>query len=309
MSGLAGPCWGMGVQESGKRAAAAVLECVVLATLLAACAEATNGAGSGRPGQAPGDSASQKESSTETQRGDASQLVLAPMPDPMSVAAGLGPCSVPSDAGVADNDAGVEVALGSGDLTVLLVFDKSTSMDWPWDHRSRWYAASDAMLAAMEPYLDNLTIAAVMFPQLALCEVAPVEHEVQFDYQPGHQFVHSWLERVCHPHDAWGTPLELAMRHADHAIEQAHDLGLLEDRFRVMLVTDGEPNCEDDPETMVGYAERWQGLGVDTHVIGLPGSESAAALLDQIAEAGGTQAHVSPGTPDEFGDAVQAVLE
>jgi len=218
-------------------------------------------------------------------------------------------CAIDDDAGLADTDAGVDVALGTGDLTVLLVFDKSTSMDLQWDDRTRWHAASDAMLGAMQPYVSNLTMGAVMFPQIELCMVAPIEDAVQLDYQPGAQFIESWLQRVCHPHDPWGTPLQLALQHADAALDRAEALGLLEDRFRVLVVTDGEPTCEDDPAVIADYPRRWLERGVDTHVIGLPGSETATMLLDSIAEAGGTGTHQSPGTPEQLADYLALVLE
>jgi hypothetical protein len=206
-------------------------------------------------------------------------------------------------------DAAVEIELGAGDLTLLVVFDKSTSMDWFWDHRTRWQAASDAMVAGMAPYLDNLTIGAILFPQLAECSSAPLTHEVQIDYAPGHEFMATWLARVCWPKTAWGTPLERAFDFADQAISDASELGLLQDRFRVMVVTDGEPNCGDSPERLVQYAASWRQLGVETYVLGLPGSQQAAELLDAIALAGGTEQHQSPGDPTELQRAVDVIAK
>jgi hypothetical protein len=197
-------------------------------------------------------------------------------------------------------DSGVHLELGSGDLTVLVVFDKSTSMDWRWDHRTRWEAASEALVAAIAPNAPNLTVAAVLFPQGGYCSVSPLGSTDQIGYRPGQAFLNEWLSRACWPRQAWGTPLGLAMHEANAAIDQAARLGLLDDRFRIMVVTDGEPTCEEDEGPMTDHPRAWRELGIETFVIGLPGSEAAREVLDSIAEAGGTGSHLSPGTPEEL---------
>ena len=53
-------------------------------------------------------------------------------------------------------------------------------------------------------------------------------------------------------------------------------------------------------QAMVALAASWYELGVETWVMGLPGSAGATALLDAIAKAGGTEKHMSLGTPDEL---------
>ena len=59
---------------------------------------------------------------------------------------------------------------------------------------------------------------------------------------------------------------------------------------------------------MTDYAARWHASGISTYVLGLPGSEAASTLLDDIARAGGTGKHQSPGTPKAFEEAVSAAL-
>lgn len=86
------------------------------------------------------------------------------------------------------------------------------------------------------------------------------------------------------------------MRIADMAIERGCGLGLLDDRFRVVLVTDGQPTCSDDTSGIVALAAEWRRVGVETWVMGLPGSETAS-LLDAIAAAGGTEKAQLLGTP------------
>lgn len=206
--------------------------------------------------------------------------------------------------------AGAPSDFGAGDLTLLVIFDKSGSMAAPWDLRDKWQAASDAMIAGMAPYLDNLTIGAILFPKPDECQVAPFDAAEQIGFVSGRQFVSEWVESACLNQPNGGTPMELAFNVADGAIRQASELGLLEERFRVLLVTDGEPNCESVPERLPMMAERWRAeLGVETWVIGLPGSEQAAALLDSIAASGGTEKHTPAADPCEFQNAVGAVAQ
>jgi hypothetical protein len=211
-------------------------------------------------------------------------------------------------------DAGIDIELGTGDLTVLVIFDKSGSMATQWDLRTRWQAASDSMIAGMKPYLDNLTIGAILFPKSAPatpdeCGVLPFADPAQIGFTPGHQFVSEWVESACLNQANGGTPMEQAFAAADAALANASELGLLEDRFRVLLVTDGEPNCESNAAELPLYAERWlSNLGVETWVIGLPGSEVAAGLLDSIALAGGTTEHTPASDPCTFQGAVSVAV-
>lgn len=224
-------------------------------------------------------------------------------------AVGYPACAMTSDGGPSAHDAApMNIPTDGGDLTVLLVFDKSTSMDLRWDDRSRWQAASDAMIAGIAPVLARLTVGAILFPQISECNVAPLEHPIQIDFAPGPAFVSTWLARACWPKEAWGTPLELALSMADRVVTKAAKDGALQNRFRVLVVTDGEPTCNDDPTRLVNYAAEWNKQGVVTYVLGLPGSEAASELLDSLAAAGGTGKHQSPGSPGEFRDQIAAAV-
>jgi Mg-chelatase subunit ChlD len=177
--------------------------------------------------------------------------------------------------------------VGDGDLSVLVVFDKSGSMgDW-WGDRTRFWAAHDALMRGVHHYIDNLTLSAILFPLETNCGAPGLESERQIPWMQAHEFVKRWDTDLCRNQPSGGTPLLQALEVADATIDEAEGLGLLEDRFRVLVLTDGEANCGATPETLIAFPKAWAQRGVETHVIGLPGSESAADVLRRMAEAGG----------------------
>lgn len=176
---------------------------------------------------------------------------------------------------------------GTGDLTLLLVFDKSSSMLRDWDGKTRWQVANEALHGAIEMVLDELTIGAIRFPLGADCGVTPFGGEGQVGFMSGRAFVEQWRS-MEHRLPSLGTPLQRALGAAEVAIAQAEAEGKLEHRFRVLLVTDGEPTCSDDMTAAISMVAGWHDRGVETVVFGLPGSSDASYILDALAAAGGT---------------------
>ncbi len=229
----------------------------------------------------------------------------------------------PTDGGMSDG-AGEEVVL-------LVVFDKSGSMSGPWsldepmdggmddagaadaggfmEWSTRWTAASTAMLDAIWPHRERVTVGALLFPLQTSCGVPPIDSEAQLDFMNAEAFIDAWIDRAPVNGPAGSTPIQAAFEAADSALTRADMLGLTDRRIEVMLLTDGEPNCDTDIEEVERLAERWHSeLGIRTSVMGLPGSEDAVTRLDRIAEAGGTEAHQSIGSPGQLSDAVGALL-
>lgn len=171
------------------------------------------------------------------------------------------------------------------DLTLLVIFDNSGSMAECWDGKTRWEHAIDALRAAIEPAQHSLRVGAIRFPGDGQCAVAPFSSSRQFAFGLGHEFLAEWDARVAYP--TGGTPLAAAMVEANKAIQDAAAAGLLEERFRVVILTDGEPNCDGSLSLLTALPAAWRTLGVETYVLGLPGSHSAATLLQSIADAGG----------------------
>lgn len=199
-------------------------------------------------------------------------------------------------------DAGAFVT-GTGDLTLLVVFDKSSSMLFDWDGKTRWQVANESLRAALDGILDVLTIGVVRFPLDELCFVPEFDSGSQVEFTTGRQFVSTWQE-MEHRLESLGTPLGNALAVADRAIAQASEAGRLDQRFRVMLITDGEPNCNENLEAMTHMVASWHDRGVETLVLGLPGTEAAKFILDALAAAGGTGAVTMTRTAEELGDEI-----
>lgn len=188
------------------------------------------------------------------------------------------------------------------DLSVLVIFDNSGSMDAHWENGSRWQVANRALNDALLPVATSLKVAAIRFPLESECGVPEFASSLQFGWQLAGDFLTAWNEQAVRP--VGGTPLGQAFLAADQAIANAQERGLLEDRFNVMVLTDGEPNCDTDPALLSELPAKWLERGVKTHVLGLPGSDAAAHLLQSIAEAGGTEHFVSLGSTRELEDEV-----
>lgn len=207
---------------------------------------------------------------------------------------------------VGSMDGGAEDAgmvSGTGDLTMLLVFDKSSSMLFDWDGKTRWQVANESLRAALDGILDALTIGVVRFPLDEQCFVPEFDSGAQVDFTTGREFVSIWQE-MEHRLESLGTPLGNALAVADRAIARASEEGRLSQRFRVMLITDGEPNCNENLDAMTHMVATWHERGVETLVLGLPGTEDAKAVLDALAAAGGTGAVTMTQTAEELDDEI-----
>lgn|GEM_PF-2438764 len=203
------------------------------------------------------------------------------------------------------------LGLGSGDLTVLLLFDRSVSMSDPWEGQPRWQAASRAFMDGLAGFESSVTLGAIFFPQAAECDVAPLSDPRQIQFQAGTRFKQQWEAFPENRFPSGGTPLGAAFERANEAILEANDYGLIGAgrRFRVVVVTDGEPNCGTDPDRVLFLASQWRTLGVEVHAIGLPGSEQATAFLDQLASTGGSYEAQTPTTPEETEGGVVIVVK
>lgn len=222
----------------------------------------------------------------------------------LDAAIGSGPWSVPSLGGSApatpgfpDPDAGVVVPVDGCGARLLVLFDRSGSMEEPWPGADppapRWRVAADALAEAIAPLADRLVIGGILFPsgvgEPGFCApVAPIE--AQLPFRGGADFVTAWNATWDTPVVGGSTPIDIAFDRADEALPRD---GVL---TTVVLLSDGQPTC-DGPVSAIDRADAWFGEGIRTYVIGLPGL-AEAGILDLVAAAGGTGGHLPVGAPE-----------
>jgi len=189
--------------------------------------------------------------------------------------------------GSVELDPMVNTVVAPGNL--LVVFDNSGSMESPWDSTTRWQAAGNAVRDAVSSIAEFVTVGAIIFPSGASsCNVDPITSSTQIRFVPGAAFVAAWDNFLAKNMANGGTPLGEALTVADTSITAAN----LKGNTRVVVLTDGEPNC--DNSALMTVPPMWLTKGIKTYVVGLPGSESAVTTLDALATAGGTMQHLTP---------------
>jgi hypothetical protein len=220
-------------------------------------------------------------------------------------------------------EAEVEVTENPGN--VLLVFDRSTSMIDDWNGQARWEEAGSAIQNALTPLADLLTVGSVFFPSpdpdapavcidpsgiacifvplfvpSGSCRVNPIAASDQIGFMSGADFMSAFAGSgngapvyAPVPSDNGAlsfTPLKEALQQAQSALAGATLTGITS----VVIITDGEPNCEWDMNVSRQIVSDWNAAGIHTHVIGLPGVQgNGPGVLNTLAEAGGTGSYIT----------------
>ena len=213
---------------------------------------------------------------------------------------------------------------------ILLIFDKSGSMTDPWTGgaNAKWVDAWHAVTDALTPLQDNINVAAIFFPHPpaytgdnpdaeAECFVPPPDVAPQMPFMPGPDFLAAWSAfwTPLIDDDVDGrTPLFEAMQSADALLASS----MLQGTTRVVIITDGEPNCMTDDQAAAAdqiaflspSPTRWLAEGIQTHVVGLPGADqpNAVEILNGVATAGGTMQHISAADPMALQTALEAIV-
>jgi hypothetical protein len=218
---------------------------------------------------------------------------------------------------------------------VLVVYDRSTSMTADWNGTPKYLAASDALVAALTPLADQLTVGGVFFPSVNVgdmncpdgcfvanplhwipgpqacclnnvanaCTVTTIDQPDQLDFMAGPDFIAGFPMRSQEGLGN-GTPLGQGVARAAEAISSR----MFSDPLVVLIMTDGEPNCDTDPQAVIAQVDAWAASFIPTYVVGLPGAQDAADLLNQIAATGGTGEYIDPANPVELEDRLRAVI-
>ena len=172
---------------------------------------------------------------------------------------------------------------------LLVVFDNSGSMSSLWNGDARWLVAANALRDAVSSLSEYLTVAAIVFPTATGgCDVSSIDSPEQIRFLPGSTFIAAWDNFMSQNSPGGGTPLGGALIAADQALM----MSTLSGATNVIVLTDGAPGCDTTPLDTLPPA--WLGMGIQTHVVGLPGSEAAETVLDNLAMGGGTMQHLQP---------------
>lgn len=203
-----------------------------------------------------------------------------------------------------------QLGLGVGQLTTLMLFDRSISMSDLWEGEPRWQVAGRAFMAGLVGVEEQVTVGTIFFPQANECDVAPLSDPRQIPFQAGTLFKQHWEAFPQNRFPSGGTPLGPAFEEANNVITQLEPYGLLPParRFRIAVITDGTPNCGTDEARVLFLASQWVARGIELTIIGLPGSEEASDFLASLAAVGGGSGVLTPRDEAEAEDSFSEVV-
>jgi hypothetical protein len=182
-----------------------------------------------------------------------------------------------------------------------------------WNGMQRWQGAGSAMVGALMPLADMLTIGGVMYPSKTpgpndvgvSCTVDPFSSPEQLAFQPGAMALQQLQAAPPSgsPSPLYGpigpsandlvlgaTPTTEAIVEADVALQGSTLTGTTV----AVLITDGEPNCGWDEAKTTDIVTSWlTNRNIKTYVVGLPGiMGNGPAMLNAVAQAGGTDTYI-----------------
>jgi len=204
-----------------------------------------------------------------------------------------------------------QLGLGLGNLTTLVLFDRSISMSDLWEGQPRWQVAGRAFMNGLVGVEAQVTVGTIFFPQPTECDVSPLSDPRQIQFQTGTRFKQHWEAYPQKRFPSGGTPLGPAFEEANAVILALEPYGLLPParRFRVAVITDGKPNCGTDEDRVLFLASQWAARGIEITVIGLPGSEEANDFLSRLAAYGsGGSNFLTPRDSNEAEDSFGVVV-
>jgi hypothetical protein len=165
-------------------------------------------------------------------------------------AAGAGGATGTGGAGV---DASTDSSCGASQInatsvpvSILLVIDKSGSMNDPLGGSSRWSAMKTALGTALDKVKGSIAFGLEFFPNgpdaKQTCDVPAGAAAIVLPVGPGATTVPQIVQAFEANQPAGGTPTAAALARAYDYYTTGAGKGLTGDRF-VLLATDGGPNC------------------------------------------------------------------
>lgn len=212
-----------------------------------------------------------------------------------------------------DKDLSDANVLAAKEHTILFVFDKSGSMNNSWneDGGKKWDIAKETMISSVEPFQDYVTAGTLFFPLSdEESSVAAIDSGSQINFSDGATFLNTWQQNMDAYGASGGTPLMTALEVAHNAIGYACETGILEKPFKVILITDGMPDYY-TPNRALGFIDTWFEMGINTTVVGMPGTGEASSLLSEISAVGGGEEifYTNLSTTEEFNGDMLLLVE
>lgn len=213
---------------------------------------------------------------------------------------------------------------------VLVIFDRSGSMDQDWNGTGvKWQLAGQAVIDALTPVANQLTVGAVFFPSPdanacapddflcaftggGTCGVNPITAADQITFKPGPDFLTEFgtvgNAPKFQPVGGGRTPLTGGVIQGGEALAAGLADGTLTGTTSVIIITDGSPNCSWDEPATNNLIASWQAQGIKSYVVGLPGAGGAATVLDTLAVSGATTMHITPADSATLAAEVQSIV-
>jgi hypothetical protein len=139
-----------------------------------------------------------------------------------------------------------QISASSVPVNVLLVIDKSGSMNAPLGASTRWGAMKTALATALEKVKETIAFGLEFFPNAMdpqqSCDVPAGDAAVVIPVAPGGTTVPAIATAFDANHPAGGTPTAAALARAYDYFTAGAGKSLTGDRF-VLLATDGGPDC------------------------------------------------------------------
>ncbi|WP_437942486.1 vWA domain-containing protein [Sorangium sp. So ce341] len=217
---------------------------------------------------------------------------------------------------------GQQVDAAPREVHLVIVLDRSESMTKGWEASDRWTMVKGALGTALDAIQGRMSVGLQLFPTDDHCGMDPGT-DLSVAVAPGATSVPAIKARLEATAPGGATPTADALERALRYLTEGAGSALEGDRY-VLLATDGGPNCNQDPAMTcpattcttnmdgdcpavvenccsggaadaclddartVQQVTDLRAAGIETFIVGIPGTTAYADVLDELAAEGGT---------------------